>query len=111
MSKDIEVIEEKSEDEKLSEKEEKKEEQGKKWDRWRIEPSNKSKSKVLKNHPLSNVIRNYEDSMVTRRQSKLNEITYVCYTSQIELKKYWRGLDDEAWVEALHEELNQFFGN
>ena len=53
-----------------------------------IEPSNKSKSKVLKNHPLSNVIGNYEDSMVTGRQSKLNEITYVCYTSQIELKKY-----------------------
>ncbi|RVW18919.1 Retrovirus-related Pol polyprotein from transposon TNT 1-94 [Vitis vinifera] len=41
VSKDIEVIEEKSEDEKLSEDEEKKDEQGKKGDRGRIEPSKK----------------------------------------------------------------------
>ena len=67
VSKDIEVIEEKSEDEKLSEDEEKKDEQGKKGDRGRIEPSKKNKSRVPKNHPLSNVIGNYEDSMVTRR--------------------------------------------
>ncbi|RVW84559.1 Copia protein [Vitis vinifera] len=73
-SKDIEVIEEKSEDEKLSEDEEKKDEQGKKGDRGRIEPSKKNKSRVPKNHHLSNVIGNYEDSMVTRRQSKLNEL-------------------------------------
>ncbi|RVW94394.1 Copia protein [Vitis vinifera] len=64
VSKDIEVIEEKSKDEKLSEDEEKKDEQGKKRDRGRIEPSKKNKSKVPKNHPLSNVIGNYEDSMM-----------------------------------------------
>ncbi|RVW69254.1 Copia protein [Vitis vinifera] len=73
VSKDIKVMEEKSKDEKLSENEEKKEEQGNKGDKGRIEPSKKNKSRVPKNHPLSNVIGNYEDSMVTRRQSKLNE--------------------------------------
>ena len=81
VSKDIEVIEEKSKDEKLSEDEEKKDEQGKKGDRGRIEPLKKNKSRVPKNHPLSNVIGNYEDNMVTRRQSKLNEISYICYAS------------------------------
>ncbi|XP_059599385.1 retrovirus-related Pol polyprotein from transposon RE1 [Vitis vinifera] len=111
VSKDIEVIEEKSEDEKLSEDEEKKDEQGKKGDRGRIEPSKKNKSRVPKNHPLSNVIGNYEDSMVTRRQSKLNEVSYVCYTSQIEPKNVEEALNDEAWVDALHEELNQFSRN
>eukprot|EP00261_Vitis_vinifera_P030647 XP_019071890.1 PREDICTED: uncharacterized protein LOC109121618 [Vitis vinifera] len=111
VSKDIEVIEEKSKDEKLSEDEEKKDEQGKKGDRGRIEPSKKNKSRVPKNHPLSNVIGNYEDSMVTRRQSKLNEVSYVCYTSQIEPKNVEEALNDEAWVDALHEELNQFSRN
>ena len=86
VSKDIKVMEEKSKDEKLSENEEKKEEQGNKGDKGRIEPSKKNKSRVPKNHPLSNVIGNYEDSMVTRRQSKLNKVSYVCYTSQIEQK-------------------------
>ena len=93
VSKEIELIEEKYEDEKLSEEEEnkedeeKKDEQGKKGDRGRIEPSKKNKSRVPKNHPLSNVIGDYEDSMLTRRQSKLNKISYVCYTSQIEPNK------------------------
>ena len=66
---------------------------------------------VPKNHTLSNVIGNYEDSMVTRRQSELNEISYVCYTSQIEPKNVEEVLNDEARVEALHEELNQFSRN
>ena len=87
VSKDIQLIEEKSKYENSCEEEEKREEeQGKKCDRERIEPSKKNKSKVLKNHPLSNVIGNYEDSMVTRRHSKLNKVNYDCYTSQIELK-------------------------
>ncbi|KAJ9673020.1 hypothetical protein PVL29_026342 [Vitis rotundifolia] len=46
--------------------------------------------------------------MVTRRQSKLNELSYVCYTSQIEPKNVEEALNDEAWIEALNEELNQF---
>ncbi|RVX07779.1 Retrovirus-related Pol polyprotein from transposon RE1 [Vitis vinifera] len=57
------------------------------------------------------VTKDIEDSMVTRRQSKLNEVSYVCYTSQIEPKNVEEALNDEAWVEALHEELNQFSRN
>ena len=49
--------------------------------------------------------------MVTRRQSKLNEISYIFYASQIEPKKVEEALNDEAWVEALHEEINQISRN
>ena len=82
-----------------------------KGDKGRIEPSKKNKSRVPKNHPLSNVIGNYEDNMVTRRQSKLNEISYIFYASQIEPKKVEEALNDEAWVEALHEGINQISRN
>ena len=63
-----------------------------------IEPSNKNKSRTPKNHPLSNVIGNYEDNMVTRRQSTLNEVSYVSYTSQVEPKNVEEALNNEAWV-------------
>ena len=49
-----------------------------------------------KNHTLSNVIGNYEGSMVTRRQSKLNEISYVYYTSQIEQKNIDEAFNDKT---------------
>ena len=52
-----------------------------------IEPSNKNKSRTPKNHPLSNVIGNYEDNMVTRRQSKLNKISY--YETKVWLISVW----------------------
>ena len=41
---------------------------------------------VPKNHTLSNVIGNYEDSMVTRRQAKLNEISYVAIPPKLNQK-------------------------
>ena len=63
-----------------------------------IEPSKKNKSRTPKNHPLSNVIGNYEDNMVTRRQSTLNEVSYVSYTSQVEPKNVEEALNNEAWV-------------
>ena len=49
--------------------------------------------------------------MVTRRHSKLNKVNYDCYTSQIEPKNVEEALNDEAWVDALHEQLNQFSRN
>lgn len=68
----------------------------------------RNRSKVTKNHPLSNVIGDFEENMVTLRQSKLNEISCICYTFQIEPKSVEEALNDEVWLEALHEELNQF---
>ena len=42
---------------------------------------NKHRSKLPKNHLFSNVIGKVNELMVTRRQSRLNEIGLVCYTS------------------------------
>ena len=44
------------------------------------ESKNKRKSKIPKNHLISNVIGNLDESMVTRRQSRLNDIGFICYT-------------------------------
>ena len=49
---------------------------------------NKHRSRVPKNHPISNVIGNVNEHVVTRRQSIINEMGLVCYTSQIEPKMY-----------------------
>ena len=45
---------------------------------------NKHRSRLPKNHPISNVIGNVNERMVIRRQSKLNEMGLVHYTSQLE---------------------------
>lgn len=70
------------------------------------EVRNKPKSKIPKNQPISNVIGNTNDSMVTRRQSRLNGIGFVCYTSQLMLKNVEEVLRNESWTTALQEELN-----
>ena len=49
--------------------------------------------------------------VVTRRQSRLNEMGLVCYTSQLELQNMEEALGDEYWTTTLQEELNQFTRN
>ena len=62
---------------------------------------NRYKSKVLKNHPISNVIGNMNEYVVTRRQSRLNEMSFICYTSQLELRNVDKALGDGSWTTAL----------
>ncbi|XP_022851721.1 uncharacterized protein LOC111373410 [Olea europaea var. sylvestris] len=45
------------------------------------------------------------------RKRVLNNKTYPSYVSQIEPKKVEEALKDECWVNAIHEELNQFVRN
>ena len=40
-----------------------------------------------------------------------NFISYSCYLSQVELTKVEDALQDESWVEAMHDELHQFQRN
>ena len=75
------------------------------------ETRSKHRSKIPKNHPISNVIGNVNKRVVTRRQSRLNEMGLVCYTSQLEPKNVEEALGDESWITALQEELNQFTKN
>ena len=38
-------------------------------------------------------------------------VRYVCYTSSIELKNVKKALQDEYWVKAMQDELEQFARN
>ena len=75
------------------------------------ETGSKHRSKILKNHLISNVIDNVNEREVTRIQSRLNEMDLVCYTSQLEPKNVEEALADESLTTALYEELNQFTRN
>ena len=72
---------------------------------------NKHRSRIPKNYQISNVIRNVNEQVVTRRQLRLNEMGLVCYTSQLEPKNVEEALGDESWTTTLQEELNQFTRN
>ena len=61
----------------------------------------KHRSIIPKNHLISNVIRNVNESVVTRRQSRLNEMGLVCYTSQLGPKNVEEALGDESWTITL----------
>ena len=45
------------------------------------EMKNKYRSRIPKNYLISNVIGNVNELVVARRQSRLNEMGFVCYTS------------------------------
>ena len=60
------------------------------------EIKNKHRSKVPKNQKISNFIGNVNERVVTRRQSRLNEMGIVCYTSQLELKNVEEALGDPS---------------
>ena len=70
----------------------------------------KHRSRIPKNQPISNVIGNVNERVVTRRQSRLNKVGFVCYT-HLEPKKVEEALRDECWTTTLQEELNQFTRN
>jgi len=40
-----------------------------------------------------------------------NQVSYVCYFSQVEPKKVEEALQDESWINVMHEELNRFTRN
>ena len=72
---------------------------------------NKHKYRVPKNHPISNIVGNINECVATMRQSRLNEMGFVCYTSQLKPKNVKEALRDESWTITLQEELNQFIRN
>ncbi|KAK1564465.1 hypothetical protein Q3G72_003838 [Acer saccharum] len=65
---------------------------------------------VRKLHDKEDIIGEVNEGVRTRRQLA-NLISYTCYTSQIEPKKVDEALNDEFWVLAMQEELNQFKRN
>nr|GEU75483.1 retrovirus-related Pol polyprotein from transposon TNT 1-94 [Tanacetum cinerariifolium] len=70
--------------------------------------------KESRNHPLENVIRNFNLRNLnqrTLRSQAQNKINFFCFISTIETKKVNEALGDEIWIVAMQEELNQFVAN
>ena len=78
-----------------------------------VSTSKKPSSRVVKNHPKSNIIGSLDEGLHLIKGNKLlaNHMTYHCYLAQFELKKVEEALQDENLVELMHEELNQFMRN
>ncbi|KAK0577488.1 hypothetical protein LWI29_033847 [Acer saccharum] len=61
-------------------------------------------------HYQENIIGDLNEGVRTRNQIA-NQISYACYTSQIEPKNINEAIVDEYWVGAMQDELNQFERN
>ncbi|WJX12394.1 hypothetical protein P8452_02902 [Trifolium repens] len=62
--------------------------------------------RVQKNHPKDLIIGNPEQGITTRMTNDV--IANTCFVSMFEPKNIKEALTDEAWIEAMLEELNQF---
>ena len=78
-----------------------------------VSTSKKPSSRVFKNHPESNIIGSLDEGLHLRKGSKFiaNHVTYHCYLAQFEPKSVEEALQDENWMDSMHEELNQFVRN
>ncbi|GJY91077.1 zf-CCHC domain-containing protein [Tanacetum coccineum] len=65
--------------------------------------------KEYKNHPLENVIGNLNQR--TLRSQAQNQSNFFCFISTIEPKNVNEALEDESWIVAMQEELNQFIAD
>ncbi|KAI3729553.1 hypothetical protein L6452_18214 [Arctium lappa] len=76
------------------------------------EPSHHSR--IQKNHPPQLVIGDISSPMMTRNQSRLQEMqdqqhtVLSCFLSQLEPKKAHDAMKESSWIEAMQEELPQF---
>ena len=69
-----------------------------------------SSSRVKLNHPPDVIMGNMNEltlrkHIVDKYVAKFD--SYSCYLSQVELAKVEDALQDESWVEAIHDELHQ----
>ena len=69
----------------------------------------KSSPKVLKDHPVQNIIGELNSNVRTR--SQLNQMGHVAFLSSIEPKNVKEASTDDYWIIAMQEELNQFERN
>ena len=70
------------------------------------EPSTSKRlsSRVILNHPSSNIIGDLDEGLWLRkvRAYNVNHVTYNCYLAQFKPKKVEEALKDENWVESKH---------
>ena len=71
-------------------------------------------SRIKLNHPLEVIVGNMNELTLRKRtfdKCVANFVSYSCYLSQVEPTKVEEALQDESWVEAMHDELLQFQRN
>ena len=68
-------------------------------------------SRVKLNHPPEDIVGNMNELTLRKRivdKCVANFVSYSCYLSQVKPTKVEEALQDESWVEAMHDELLQF---
>ena len=71
-------------------------------------------SRVKLNHPPEVIVGNMNDLTLRKQivdKCVANFVFYSCYLSQVEPTKVKEALQDESWVEVMHDELLQFQRN
>ena len=68
----------------------------------------KPSSRVVKNHMEINIIDSLDEGLCLRKGSTLvaNHVTYHCFLAQFKPKRVEEALQDENWVDSMHEEMN-----
>ena len=68
-------------------------------------------SRIKLNHPLEDIVGNLKELILRKRtidKCVANFVSCSCYLSQVEPTKVEEALQDESWVEAMHDELLYF---
>ena len=71
-------------------------------------------SRIKLNHPLEFIVGNMNELTLRNRtvdKCVANFVSYYCYLSQVEPTKVKEALQDESWVESMHDELLLFQRN
>ena len=64
--------------------------------------------RIKLSHPPEVIVRNMNELTLRKRivdKCVANFVSYSCYLSQVEPMKVEKALQDESWVEAMHDEL------
>ena len=68
-------------------------------------------SRIKHNHPPEDIVGDMNELTLRKRtvdKCVANFVLYSCYLSQVEPTKVEEALQEESWVEAMHDELLQF---
>ncbi|XP_075478934.1 uncharacterized protein LOC142519793 [Primulina tabacum] len=83
-------------------------------------------TKIQRNHPSSQIIGSVQGEVQTRKKKKIDyrkmaglicmssaysKVRFSCFESQFEHKNVDKALKDEFWINAMHDELDEFVRN
>ena len=71
-------------------------------------------SRIKQNHPPEDIVGDMNELILRKHtvdKCVANFVSYSCYLSEVESTKVEEALQDESWVEVMHDELLQFQRN